>query len=91
MISGRELHRPETLRMFDDIKSGTKKYIFPAGKYLGKELMKDTVPNLPTVGSALGATLGAEFGPTGIAVGEYIGKKSGQLAKKEIVKAIDKL
>ncbi len=62
--------RPNTLRLYDEITSGTEKYIKPAlsyagekamegAKYAGKEVLKGGTGLLPVVGQGLGLATGA--------------------------------
>lgn len=65
-----KITRPNTLRLYDEIKSGTEKYIEPAlsyagekalegAKYAGKEVLKSGTGLLPVVGQGLGLATGA--------------------------------
>lgn len=99
--------RSPTLNMYDDIRTGSKalssfgkKYILPAAKTAGKELLKVPVKTLPTIGQGLGlaagvagtvATGNAELLPYLGTAGGYAGKKAGEWAKGKIERAIDKL
>lgn len=83
--------RPNTLRLYDEITSGAPKVITSVGKYIGKEIGKDQLSELPKIGGAIGGALGTELGPAGVAGGAWIGQKLGGLAKKELSSEIDKL
>lgn len=99
--------RQPSLNMYDDIRKGEKaltafgkKYVVPAAKYTGKELLKVPVKTLPTIGQGLGLAAGVgttvatgnpELLPYLGTAGGYAGKKAGEWAKGKIEKAIDKL
>lgn len=82
-----KINRPDSISPFTNIVHGVEK----VGSHLIKEGLKDTTKYAPTVGSALGGVLGAELGPEGVAVGSWLGKKTGSYAQKEANKLIDKL
>lgn len=99
--------RSPTLNMYDDIRAGEKaltsfgkKYVIPAAKTAGKELLKVPVKTLPTIGQGLGLAAGVgasvaaanpELLPYLGTAGGYAGKKLGQYAQGKIERAIDKL
>lgn len=87
MIDNGKINRPDSMTPFHNIVKGAEK----AGSHLIKEGLKNTTKYAPTIGSALGGVLGAELGPEGVAVGSWIGKKTGAYAQKEANKLIDKL
>lgn len=99
--------RSPTLNMYDDIKAGEKaltsfgkKYVVPAAKTVGKEILKVPLKTLPTIGQGVG--LAAGVGATALSgnpellpwlgtAGGYAGKKGGEYLKKAGERAIDKL
>ena len=87
MLDNGKINRPVHMTPFSNIVRGAEK----VGALVAKEGLKDVAGYAPTVGSALGGVLGAELGPEGVAVGSWIGKKTGDYAKKEANKLIDNL
>ncbi len=87
MLDNGKINRPDQMTPFSNIVKGAEK----VGVGIAKEGLKDIAGYAPTVGSALGGVLGAELGPEGVAVGSWIGKKTGNYAKAQASKLIDKL
>lgn len=87
MLDNGKINRSNQMTPFSNIVKGAEK----VGVLVAKEGLKDVAGYAPTVGSALGGVLGAELGPEGVAVGSWIGKKTGDYAKGKAHKLIDEL
>ena len=99
--------RPPTLNIYDDIRAGEKalssfgkKYVVPAAKTAGKELLKVPGKALPVIGQGVGLTAGLgatyltgnpELAPYLGGAGAFAGKKGGEYLKKKLDTAIDRL
>lgn len=80
MLDNGKINRPKQMGQFSNIIKG-----------VAKEGLKDVAGYAPTVGAALGGAAASELGPTGVAIGSWIGRKTGAYAKQEANKFIDKL